>query len=59
MSLATEVQVAEGAIGPAAEGESSALSAEFIRLAARHLDGAFFTVSIEVPAAMPTPSASS
>lgn len=41
MSLATEVQVAEGAIGPAAEGESSALSAEFVRLAARHLDGAF------------------
>jgi RNA polymerase sigma-70 factor (ECF subfamily) len=41
VSLATEVQVAEGAIGPAAEGESSALSAEFVRLAARHLDGAF------------------
>ena len=41
MTAVTEVHVAEGAIGPATERESRALSAEFVRLATRHLDGAY------------------
>jgi RNA polymerase sigma-70 factor (ECF subfamily) len=39
--MAAEAHVAEGVIGPAKERESVALSAEFVRLAARHLDGAY------------------
>jgi hypothetical protein len=58
VSLATEVQVAEGAIGPAVESESSALSAEFVRLAARHLDGAFKLAGYLQAAGCTTPNMS-
>ena len=39
--LASEVRVAEGAIGPADEREAATLRAEFVRLAGRHIDGAY------------------
>jgi RNA polymerase sigma-70 factor (ECF subfamily) len=39
--FASEVRVAEGALSPAAEREAAALRDEFVRLAGRHLDGAY------------------
>ena len=39
--IALEARVAEGAIGTAAEREAVALRDEFVRLVARHLDGAY------------------
>lgn len=41
MTVAVEEHVAEGAVGPAEERETRALSADFVRLATRHLDGAY------------------
>src|ERR1035437_5351790 len=39
--LALEARVAEGAASPAEEREAATLRDEFVRLAARHLDGAY------------------
>jgi RNA polymerase sigma-70 factor (ECF subfamily) len=39
--FALEVRVAEGAVSPADEREAAILRDEFVRLAARHLDGAY------------------
>ena len=41
MLASLEARVAEGAINPAEERDAATLRDEFVRLAARHLDGAF------------------
>ncbi len=41
MLFAVEVRVGEGAVSPTKEREAATLRDEFVRLASRHLDGAY------------------